>query len=99
VRVGQEVLRGEIIATPDGLFSLPIHAPATGVVEAISPIASDSGEMEMAITIRVYEADSQEVKVRNPHNLEDLRGAELAIVMQEIGVAGKGGRCFPRTPN
>ena len=95
VKVGQEVLRGEIIAIPDGLFSLPIHAPATGVVEAISPIASDSGEMEMAITIRVYEADSQEVKVRNPHNLEGLTGAELAIVMQEIGVAGKGGAVFP----
>ena len=95
VKVGQEVLRGEVIAVPDGLFSLPIHAPATGVVEAISPIASDSGEMEMAITLRVYEADGQEVKVRNPHDLEGLTGKELAMVMQEIGVAGKGGAVFP----
>ena len=95
VKVGQEVLRGEIIATADGLFSLPIHAPATGVVEAISPVASDSGKMEMAITIRVYQADGQEVKVRNPHNLEGLTGRELALVMQEVGVAGKGGAVFP----
>ncbi|CAG0930783.1 partial Ion-translocating oxidoreductase complex subunit C, partial [Rhodocyclaceae bacterium] len=95
VRVGQEVLRGEVIATPDGLFSLPIHAPATGVVEAISPMPSDSGKMEMAITIRVYEADGQEVMVRDPHNLDGLTGKELALVMQKIGIAGKGGAVFP----
>src|SRR5450631_1721726 len=95
VRVGQEVQRGEVIATPDGLFSLPIHAPATGIVEAISPIPSDSGEMEMAITLRTYTADGQEVKVRNPHDLNGLTGKELALVMQKIGVAGKGGAVFP----
>lgn len=95
VHVGQEVLRGEVIATADGLLSLPIHAPATGIVEAISPIPSDSGEMEMAIIIRVYEADGQEVKVRNPQNLDGLTGKELALAMQEIGVAGKGGAVFP----
>jgi electron transport complex protein RnfC len=95
VQVGQEVLRGEIIATADGFLSLPIHAPATGVVEAISPIASDTGKMEMAITIRVYEADGQEVRVRNPHDLEEFRGKELALLMQEVGVAGKGGAVFP----
>jgi electron transport complex protein RnfC len=95
VCVGQEVQRGEVIATPDGLFSLPIHAPATGIVEAISPIPSDSGEMEMAITLRTYMADGQEVKVRNPHDLDGLTGKELALVMQKIGVAGKGGAVFP----
>ncbi len=95
VRVGQEVLRGQLIAKPDGLFSLPIHAPATGVVAAIEPMPSDSGEMEMCIIIRVYEADSQEVQVRSPHDLENLRGRELALVMQEVGVAGKGGATFP----
>ncbi len=95
VRVGQEVLRGQVIAKPDGLFSLPIHAPVTGVVEALEPMPSDSGEMEMCIVIRVYEGDGQEVQVRHPHELEHLRGRELALVMQELGVAGKGGATFP----
>ncbi len=95
VQVGQEVLRGEIIAKADGLFSLPIHAPATGIIEALEPMPSDNGEMEMCIVIRVHEADTQEVQVRYPHDLENLRGRELALVMQEIGVAGKGGATFP----
>lgn len=95
VSVGQEVLRGEIIATADGMFSLPVHAPATGVVEAISLVPSDTGEMEMAVTLRVYEADTQEVMVRNPRNLEGLTGKELALAIQQTGLAGKGGAVFP----
>ncbi|MCX7192087.1 MAG: electron transport complex subunit RsxC [Proteobacteria bacterium] len=95
VRVGQEVFRGEVIATANGMFSLPIHAPATGIVEAISLIPSDTGAMETAITIRVYEADGQEIRVRNPQPLDGLTGIELALVMQQIGVAGKGGAVFP----
>lgn len=95
VQVGQEVLRGQLIAKPDGLFSLPIHAPATGIVEALEPMPSDNGEMEMCIVIRVYEGDAQDVQVRSPHDLEALRGRELALVMQELGVAGKGGATFP----
>lgn len=94
-KVGQEVRRGEIIAIADGMLSLPIHAPATGVVEAISPMPADNGKMEMAITLRVYEADGQEVQVREPQDLEGLTGKELAMVMQKIGVAGKGGAVFP----
>ncbi len=95
VRVGQEVLRGEVIAKADGMFSLPIHAPATGIVEAILPVPSDSGAMEMAIIIRVYQADGQEIRVRNPQNLDGLTGVALAMIMQQIGVAGKGGAVFP----
>ncbi len=95
VNVGQEVLRGQVIARPDGLFSLPIHAPATGVVEAIEPMPSDTGTMDICIIIRVYAGDSQDVQVRHPRDLENLRGKKLALVMQEVGVAGKGGATYP----
>ena len=35
VKPGQEVVRGEMIAAADGFVSVPIHAPATGIVEHI----------------------------------------------------------------
>ncbi len=35
VRPGQEVVRGEPLARADGFVSVPMHAPATGRVEAI----------------------------------------------------------------
>lgn len=95
VVVGQEVQRGEVIGEADGLLSLPLHAPATGVVEAIGLIESDTGEMEPGITLRVYEGDGQEVRIREPQALEGLSGKALALAMQKTGVAGKGGATFP----
>jgi electron transport complex protein RnfC len=95
VRVGQEVLRGQVLATADGFFSLPVHAPATGVIEALSPMPSAEGGMTMTFTLRVYEADGQSIQVRDPRPLDGLKGRELALVMQHIGVAGKGGAVFP----
>ncbi len=95
VRVGQEVLRGEVIATADGAMSLPVHAPATGVVEAIGPMPSASGKMVESITLRVYEADGQEVRVSAPRDVDSLDKKELLAAVQNTGIAGLGGATFP----
>jgi electron transport complex protein RnfC len=95
VRIGQEVLRGEVIGTADGFMSLPVHAPATGVVEAIGPMPSASGQMMETVTIRPYQADSQEVRVRNPRDADALNGKELLAAIQDTGIAGLGGATFP----
>ncbi len=95
VSVGQEVLRGEVIATADGMMSLPVHAPATGVVEAIGPMPAANGKMVESITIRVYEADGQEVKVSAPRDIDSLDKKELLAAIQSTGIAGLGGATFP----
>lgn len=95
VRVGQEVLRGEVMATADGMMSLPVHAPATGVVEAIGAMPAASGKMVESVTIRVYEADGQEVKVSTPRDVEGLDRQELLAAVQQTGIAGLGGATFP----
>jgi electron transport complex protein RnfC len=40
VRPGQEVVRGEPVASANGFVSVPMHAPATGVVESIQLMPS-----------------------------------------------------------
>jgi electron transport complex protein RnfC len=95
VSVGQEVLRGEVIATADGMMSLPVHAPATGVVEAVGVMPSANGKMVEAITIRVSEADSQEVRVSTPRDVEHMDKKELLAAIQQTGIAGLGGATFP----
>ena len=95
VSVGQEVLRGQVIATADGFVSLPVHAPATGVVEAIGQMPAANGKMVDSITIRVYEADSQEVQVRTPRDIEALNKKELLEAIQQTGISGLGGATFP----
>ncbi|BCK88414.1 electron transport complex subunit RsxC [Sideroxyarcus emersonii] len=95
VAVGQEVLRGQVIADPDGFMSLPVHAPATGVVEAIGLMPSASGKMVESVTIRVYEADGQEVQVGTPRDIDGLDKQELLLAIQQTGISGLGGATFP----
>src|SRR5512144_792904 len=83
VSVGQEVLRGQLIGTADGFVSLPVHAPATGVVEAIGPMPSASGKMVESVTIRVYQADGQEVQVRAPVDIDALDKQGLLAAIQQ----------------
>ncbi|MBU0621295.1 MAG: electron transport complex subunit RsxC [Gammaproteobacteria bacterium] len=95
VNVGQEVSRGEVIATADGRISLPVHAPATGVVEAIGLMPAASGKMEECITLRVYQADGQEVRVRKPRDVDAMNRQELLAAIQHTGLCGLGGATFP----
>ena len=95
VNVGQEVRRGEVIATADGFVSVPVHAPATGVVESIGVMPAANGKMVDTITIRVYQADGQEVQVREPRDVESMTKQELLLAIQQTGIAGFGGATFP----
>jgi len=98
VSVGQEVSRGQVIATADGFVSLPVHAPATGVVEAIGVMPSANGKMVESVTIRVYEADSQQVLVSAPRSDDEIAAMDkqtLLAAIQQTGISGLGGATFP----
>jgi electron transport complex protein RnfC len=66
VSPGQEVVRGEPIAQAEGFVSVPLHAPASGVIRAIEPVATAEGPKTQAIVLDVYEAASQEVLYERP---------------------------------
>ena len=95
VRVGQEVVRGEPIARAEGFVSVPLHAPATGVVEAIELMPTARGDKGKAIVIRVYQADSQAIAWSEPRNLGGMTAQELIEAVQQSGMVGLGGAAFP----
>lgn len=95
VHKGQEVVRGEIIASADGFVSVPIHAAATGRVQDIKLMPTSRGELSMAIILDVYEADTQEVLWRNQQDPEMLAPKEMIQAVQEMGMVGLGGAAFP----
>ena len=53
VSLGDRVLAGEKLAEPQGLVSVPIHAPTSGTVRAIElrPIAHASGLEDLCIVL------------------------------------------------
>ena len=66
VRVGEEVVRGQPIAEADGAMSVPLHAPADGVIEAIGLHVSARGPWTESIVLRVYQGSPQRVAWADP---------------------------------
>ncbi|MDH4134763.1 MAG: RnfABCDGE type electron transport complex subunit C, partial [Gammaproteobacteria bacterium] len=95
VRKGQEVVRGEPVARADGFLSLPLHAPASGVIEEIGLVAVASGLKVPGIVLKVYEASTQELLYANPRDVRALTPAEIVQAVQDTGMAGMGGAAFP----
>jgi electron transport complex protein RnfC len=95
VRRGQEVVRGEPIARADGFLSVPMHAPATGVVEAIDLVADARGNKAPAIIIKPYPGDDQRVRYGAPRDVDALSPQEIIAAVQESGIVGMGGAAFP----
>jgi len=95
VAVGQEVVRGQPVASANGALSAPIHAPADGVVEAITLMPGARGAWTPSIVLHVYEASPQEVRWGNPQDIDAMDHAQLIAAIQDIGMVGLGGATFP----
>ena len=95
VSKGQEVVRGEPITNVTDFFSVPLHAPATGVVRGIEMTPTVRGTKTPAIVIDVHQGDSQEVLYSTPHQLVLLSKDDLLHLIQRTGLVGLGGAAFP----
>jgi electron transport complex protein RnfC len=95
VREGQEVVRGQRIARPDGFMSVSMHAPASGLVRRIGLTPSITGRMVPGVYIEPYPGSSQEVAVGKPCPVETATPDEIVAAIQDAGVVGLGGASFP----
>ena len=95
VNVGQEVVRGEMIAEAVGQMSIPVHAPASGVIKAIDLMPGLRGSMQKSIVLRVYEGSTQEILWGQPRDMSALSPEEIIQAVQDTGMAGLGGAAFP----
>lgn len=96
VRVGQTVLKGELVADAQGIFSACIHAPTSGEIIAIEdrPIAHPSGLSAPCIVLRPDGED----RWTELHPCDDPTVLDHAALVEKIrraGLAGMGGAGFP----
>ena len=96
VAVGEKVRTGQLIAEPQGLFSVGLHASISGTVSAIEdrPIPHTSGMNAECIVI---ESDGLDEWVALDE-CEDYTALERDALMAKIrtaGLAGMGGAGFP----
>ena len=95
VRVGQEVVRGQLIAHSDEWLSVPHHAPVTGIVEALELRPSARGSWVQSIVIRTQPGSTQEDLWGQPRDLSAATSQELLQAIWDTGMVGLGGAAFP----
>ncbi|TKB48575.1 electron transport complex subunit RsxC [Ferrimonas sediminicola] len=96
VKIGDQVKRGQPLTQPEGMMSLPVHAPTSGTIEAIGQwdSAHPSGLPELTITLRADGKD--EWCQRRPiSSLEQLSREQIQDKIRLAGIAGLGGATFP----
>lgn len=95
VREGQEVIRGQQIARPDGFVSVAMHAPASGVVRKLGLVPSITGRMVPGVYLEPYPGSTQEVAEGVPCRLGEATRDDIVDAIQQAGVVGLGGAAFP----
>ena len=94
VEKGQEVLRGQLIASPpEGRMGVSIHSSVSGTVKAVEvrPLIGGRGPSI------VVESDGQarEVPFEERPLWRELSRAEILSLVGSSGIVGLGGACFP----
>ncbi|MEZ9461430.1 electron transport complex subunit RsxC [Vibrio splendidus] len=96
VAVGDAVLKGQQLTALETGFTLPVHAPTSGVITAIEQrtTAHPSGLSDVCVVIKPDGLDSWVTK----HPVEDFStktSDELLDVIRQAGISGMGGAGFP----
>ena len=93
VKIGDRVLRGQIIAEPGGFVSVPIHSSISGEVVAIGEFPHPLG---LTMTAIVVENDGLDEEIG--YEEMDPSGLDADAIKKRIlagGVVGLGGATFP----
>ena len=95
VAVGDRVLKGQMIASPGGFVSAPLHASSSGTVISIGehPVPHPSGLSAPCITIETDGEDSW--SERGQTDYRQLEPADIREKIRQAGIVGLGGAGFP----
>jgi len=95
VKVGDQVLKGELIAEADGNISAAIHAPTSGKIKSVKKllIPHPSGLPDFCVTL-IPDNKDQWIK-KAPVNWEKLGIEKTIKLLLNSGIVGLGGAAFP----
>ena len=96
VGIGDVVLKGQLIAEPDGELGAPVHASSSGTVVAIEswPVSRRHGDKAPCIVI---ECDGKDEAIPNTAVTDYLAQAPADLLLRILdgGIVGLGGAVFP----
>ena len=97
VGIGERVLKGQLLAEPDGSLGAPVHAPSSGKVVAIEPwpVSRRHGDNAPCIII---ECDGKDEAIQRADAGVDFKSQAPEDLLNSIlqgGIVGLGGAVFP----
>jgi electron transport complex protein RnfC len=97
VSMGDFVLKGQLLAEPDGTLGAPVHASSSGTVVAIEPwpVSRRYGDKAPCIVI---ECDGEDRAIEPVSNADDYTSLQPETLLEQIlrgGIVGLGGAVFP----
>ena len=97
VGIGERVLKGQLIADPEGSIGAPVHASSSGKVVAIEPwpISRRHGEPAPCIVIETDGEDQAIERADTPPPYDTLPRDVVAQMILQGGIVGLGGAVFP----
>ena len=97
VGIGECVLKGQLIADPDGSIGAPVHASSSGKVVAIEPwpVSRRHGETAPCIVIETDGEDRAIERADTPPPYDTLPRDVVAQMILQGGIVGLGGAVFP----
>lgn len=96
VKIGERVLKGQVIAHASGFVSAPVHASTSGTVVSIgdAPIPHPSGLSAPCIVIEP-DGEDRWTEHAPTENYRELAPSALRNIIREAGIVGLGGAGFP----
>ncbi|MBI1174982.1 MAG: electron transport complex subunit RsxC [Sideroxydans sp.] len=95
VKVGDRVLKGQVIGLPEGRISSAVHASTSGTVTAIDlqPVAHPSGLPALCVTL-IPDGKDEWIE-HHGTDYRELPHADLRHLLRMAGIVGLGGAVFP----
>ena len=96
IKVGEKVLKGQLLAYSQGMISAPVHAPSSGIILDVNDYPAPHPSA-LPIRMIVLETDSKEEWI-TIHTIADpfqLTAEDISLRVGAAGIVGLGGATFP----
>ncbi|ATG58610.1 MULTISPECIES: electron transport complex subunit RsxC [Pseudoalteromonas] len=96
VEKGQRVLKGQALTKPVANWSVPVHAPSSGVITEIAPKPSAHPSALPELSVVIEPDGKDEWCTLSPiSEPKTLSHTELVDIIHQAGISGMGGAGFP----
>ena len=96
VKVGDSVLKGQVIGRVESGLGCPVHASISGKVQQIKEINAANGMKIVNVIIENDGCNTLDPSIKPyPKRIQDITPDEIIEIVKNAGISGMGGATFP----